>query len=242
MRGDRKRWTRRIALDGAYNVRDLGGYAAAAGRHVRKGAFFRADALDRLTDEDVACLSRLGLRTVVDFRTEREIEEAPDRTPGGGAAMLRIPIGMGNIFDLQDLRSFVGEDMMLRLNVALVREAQPQYRAFFTRLSEDDAVPLLFHCSAGKDRTGFAAAMLLSALGVSRRTIYRDYLASAQGAERKYGSLAAKEPHLIPLLGVRRAYLAAAFAEIDAHEGDVETYLHRRLGVDIDALRARYTE
>lgn len=130
---------------------------------------------------------------------------------------------------------------MESVNRRLVKEAGGIYREFFSLLARCENLPLLFHCTAGKDRTGFAAAMFLSALGVSRDDIFRDYLLSSAGALEKFSALVKTAPQFTSVVTVRREYLEAAFGEIDANFGSVEKYLTKELGVDLDRIRAIFT-
>lgn len=149
---------------------------------------------------------------------------------------------MGNVFDISKIDLETGPSMMEDLNRAMVNEAKPQYTEFFKIMSDADNLPVVFHCTAGKDRTGFGAALFLASLGVDRETIYRDYLLSVKHVERKYRHVMESEPRMAPLLTVRRSYLKAAFDEIDKRYGGVDRYLTEQLGVDLERMRAIYTE
>ena len=116
---------------------------------------------------------------------------------------------------------------------------QDVYKEFFSILSEKENAPLLFHCSAGKDRTGIAAALLLSALGVDRETVTEDYMLSAEHITKKYEFITREHPELKPLTTVRKEYLETAFRVIDEEFGGIERYLIDNLEVDLDKL---YTE
>jgi protein-tyrosine phosphatase len=132
--------------------------------------------------------------------------------------------------------------MMEELYRVLVDEARPAYRQLFRLLTEIRNSPLLLHCSAGKDRTGLAAALILFALGTDRGTIYEDYCLSGACLKDKYAADFAATPHLEPLMTVHRSYLDAAFERIDGNYGGPENYLRRELGADIEGLREMYTE
>ncbi|WP_067673707.1 tyrosine-protein phosphatase [Nocardia miyunensis] len=181
-----------IELQGAVNVRDLGGFVTAEGRTLAAGRLFRADALHKLTDGDVDVLAGLGLRTVIDFRSQREITGAgPDRLPPG-VERFELPIAGGNIgatlgavaVDAADAKPDLGggraAEIMRSINRQFVTE--PDYRAAFSRtlhlIADPNRDPLMFHCSAGKDRTGWMAAIVLTALGVPRDEVMADYLAT----------------------------------------------------------------
>ena len=245
---------RRLPVYGAANLRDLGGYATRDGRALRWGVLYRSDALNDLDDEDVAYLGRLKLSRVVDFRSDAERERDPDRLPDGVTAELAPIAGSGlDPAELQDrlMSGDVTADQaaawLVDGNRAFVGEFRDVYARFLHELADPANLPMLFHCTAGKDRTGYAAALVMLALDVPRETAMRDYLLTNQFMERKTRSLLrliqiaslfrADPDQLMPLFEARESYLGAAFAAIDeAHGTDV--YLRDALGVD-DALRER---
>jgi protein-tyrosine phosphatase len=246
---------RRLPVAGAANLRDLGGYATRDGRALRWGLLYRSDALADLSDQDVAYLERLHLRRVVDFRSAAERERDPDRLPDGLPVVSR-PIG-GQGLDprqLQD-RMLAGElsgeqaaAFLVDGNRAFVSEFREVYARFLRDLADPANLPTLFHCTAGKDRTGFAAALVLLALDVPRETAMRDYLLTNSLTQEKTRhtlqvirlvSLFRADPNdLQPLFEARETYLGAAFAAIDETQGGAVAYLRDSLGVD-DALRAQ---
>lgn len=233
--------SRLLRLEGAYNVRDMGGYSLGKGRRFVRGKIFRAGDLDALTENDLAELANMGLRTVVDFRADRERERCPDKLPHSVRNAYAVPIQPGALSSLQNLPPDADPVSMMRaLYRALVREAREEYREFFRILSGDASAPLLFHCSAGKDRTGLGAALLLTALGAERDLVYHDYLLSAEYLKEKYGSFLA-DPAQADLFTVRPEYLEAAFEAMDEEYGGVDGFLDR-LDVDRDRLAALYTE
>lgn len=231
-----------LPLEGVTNFRDAGGYAAADGKTVKWDVLYRSGDLTELTDNDLEFLCRRGLKTVVDFRTASEIKDAPDRLPASVTQVFNLTVDSESVFALSEANYQTGPKLMQKLNVVLVNQAQAQYRRFFEIMSQPQNTPALCHCSAGKDRTGFAVALFLAALGVSYEDIYADYLLSAPLAEAKYAWLLDKYPELQPVITVKREYLGAAFNEIDAVYGGAENYLTRELNVNINLLRKFYTE
>jgi protein-tyrosine phosphatase len=236
-----------------YNIRDLGGYPAAGGRSVRWNLLYRAGDLNNPSQGDSVLIEERRLAVIVDFRSEAEIRKTPDMVAAGRKA--KLPIDAGNILALcrgrirkpqvrrrEDGGDDSGEFIMEELYRRLAEEARPQYREFFAILAEKENAPVLFHCSAGKDRTGLAAALILSALGVDRELIYHDYLLSAECLAGKYRDLIEAEPGIEPFMSVRRSYLEAAFACIDERCGGIERYLKTELGADSALLRDLYTE
>lgn len=233
---------RLLPLEGAYNVRDMGGYALGGGRRFIWGKVFRSGDLDALTPDDLAILAARGLRTVVDFRDDAERLNAPDKLPPTVKDVYALPIQPGALSALRSLPADADQVVMMQvLYRALVREATDEYREFFRVLAHDASAPVLFHCSAGKDRTGLGAALLLVALGADREVIYHDYLLSAEYLKEKYRPYL-EDPAQANLFTVRREYLEAAFAEMDEHYGGAENYIVRELGADPDRLREIFAE
>jgi protein-tyrosine phosphatase len=183
------------------------------------------------------------IRTVVDFRDAAERQKAPDGELGTVEKTYSLPIEAGDVMGLARVEtSAAGEDLMHRLYRALVDQFRPQYRRFFSILAEAENGPILFHCSAGKDRTGVASALLLHALGVDRETVIDDYLLSGEYIKGKYRDWLAGAPHLEPLMTVRPGYIAAALDEIETRFGGMDRYLREELGVRPEQLRSLYTE
>ncbi len=223
-----------LALSGASNVRDLGGWPAA-GRQVRRGRVFRGASLGRLTETDCAMLRGLGLRVVCDFRGTAERTESPCALAGVEVRALSIEPSVGaSLQDILATREATGEDtdtLMRAAYVAYATEWSHRYRALFDAILETDG-PVLFHCTAGKDRTGFGAALLLTALGVHWDLVVHDYLAS-NALWRADGAMAAGiPPHVAAgLLTVRVELLQAAFAAIAETFGGFDRYAAAQLGL-----------
>ena len=237
-----------LALEGASNVRDLGGWPVAGGR-VRRGLVFRAAALSDLTPADGARLAALGLRSVCDLRGPREAAAAPSRLEGiPGVTRYPLPIEPtvgASLRDILATRAATGADtfaLMHEAYVAYARDWAHRYRTLFALLGAEAAGPLLFHCSAGKDRTGFGAALILTVLGAARATVMADYLATNRlwrGDAMIAEGLPAEAAE--PLLRVAPALLDAAFAAIDTLAGDFDSYAGEYLGLT-PALRERLRE
>ena len=234
--------TRELPVEGAYNVRDLGGYTGAGGRTVKWRTVIRSGDLNSLTDADLAYMASIPIVSYIDFRDSNEIKSAADRRPATLKHDFFIPIEAGSVVELKDVRSGNTGDLLVWGNRMFVRDFQPEFARFFSILSDPANTPLLFHCSAGKDRTGFAAAILLSALGVDRETIIEDYMLSAELLRDKYAADVAKYPELGPLMTVERRYIEGAFEVIDSEYGGAENYLTEYLGVDPALLRSLYLE
>lgn len=237
------------------NLRDLGGYRTVDGRWVRMGLIYRSDQLDRLDDRDFAALSALGLGAIADLRTATERKREPDRVPAG-VEHLVLDVAADSEGSLGgDMRQAMamiqggrGVEMLTAANRDFVAlsSARSAYRILLTRMASAGGRGLLYHCTAGKDRTGWASAVLLSLLGVPRETVMADYLASnAYLAGKNRATLAAlaksstplDPAKLEPVLTVRAAFIEAAFAEVDKRYGSMEAYIRDGLGID-DAMVA----
>ncbi len=233
---------RTLPIQGAYNVRDLGGYKTDAGKTVKWGKVIRSGDLDKLTDADLAYFEQIQIRTYIDFRDSAEISSAPDKIPSSLLYSYNLSVSAGSMIDLFNFSSDNTGKIMEEVNKFFVTEAQTSFKDFFHILMNEENAPLLFHCSAGKDRTGYAAAMFLSALGVERQTIVQDYLLSAECLKDKYAPIIHIYPQLEPLMTVKKEYIEAAFDTIDTEYGGVETYLTNNLEVDLEKMKTIYTE
>ncbi|MFC5719437.1 tyrosine-protein phosphatase [Streptomyces gamaensis] len=234
---------RSLHLEGAPNFRDAGGYRTADGHWVRMGVLYRSSELAQLTDADLAKLDRLGIRADYDLRAPGERAKAPDRVPRGaryvvadvaGGDVTEVPTSPEQAIELMTAgnRDYVTKDSARTVYSSLLRAAADP---------ADEA--LLYHCTAGKDRTGWASAALLTALGVDRETVTRDYLASnTYRAAQNKAILDQLPPHdaavLEPVLTARLDYLDASFDEVGKRYGTFDTYLRQGLGLDDRALAA----
>ena len=170
----------KIELDGTHNTRDLGGYETQDGRVIKEGFLFRSDGLGKLTPEDCKKLSNLGIKRIVDFRSEVEKNKQPNIIPTG-MEYIEMPIeadkNMNNeIYDI--LSGRVDKDMREFL-IEANKDFVLQYKEVFSEFLKDlikSGLPTLFHCTAGKDRTGFATFLIYTILGIERDTILVDYL------------------------------------------------------------------
>ncbi len=236
---------RSLDFRNAPNLRDLGGIPAANDRTTRHGLVFRSDDLSKLDDGEVERLAALHLRTVVDFRSRQEVLYSPDILPATVAETRALPIDAGRLIDnfyggTINRRKVFG--IMVSVYRQLAREFTSAYAQFFAALADAGKTPLLFHCTAGKDRTGFAAALFLSSLGVERQAVIDDYLYSAKCLRKKYRLGVNYDDVYEPLYTVFPEFIAAAFEVVDAEPGGVMGYLENRLGVDIGYMRETFTE
>ena len=223
-------------LQGASNFRDLGGYRSADGRRVRRGQIFRSDHLAGLTSEDLARLASLGIGHSLDFRGAAECAATPYDIPGVQRVALTIEPTV-----IARMQALVAQGVVptAEETVELMRET---YRDFVNRNADtygrfmkhllEQPTPQVFHCTAGKDRTGFAAALVLSALGVDRATIEHDYLLTNQLYKRDARLEGQGHPHVMKVLWqVQPEFLHAAFEAVDAQHGGMTDYLHGAIGL-----------
>jgi protein-tyrosine phosphatase len=251
---------RHVVLDGAQNFRDLGGYATDDGRHVRWGLLYRSDNLAHLTDADLEKVQQLGIKLVCDFRSTEEKAEEPDRLPATNPpAVAELPIfdesfspaafrerlTSGDLGDL-DLRQTLTD-----ANRLFASQFAGQYAAMLERVTRPESLPAVVHCTAGKDRAGFASAVILRTLGVPEETVLEDFLLTNHYTGRKIErtlwtirviSLFRVDPEQVrPVLGVERGYLEAAFDEIAKRHGSFDAYRRDALGFD-DAETAAFRQ
>ncbi|WP_455638225.1 tyrosine-protein phosphatase [Parabacteroides sp.] len=240
-----------------YNFRDLGGIKNKDGKYVRWGRLFRTDEMYKLTPEDLSYLASTGLKTIVDFRTDTEKEggfggmmpASYDKRPSTVQDSIDLKINAGNIFSDEILNSIrngaTAEELkpvMVNsyIEMVTVDDYVAKYKEFFKLLQDESYLPLSFHCSAGKDRTGVAAMLILSALDVDKATIMKDYMLSAELVKDKYKAYVGMIPAIAPLVTVKEEYLNAAYDEIDKKYGSMTKFLTETLGVDIQKMKELY--
>ncbi|KJY33452.1 tyrosine-protein phosphatase [Streptomyces sp. NRRL S-495] len=235
---------RSLHLASAPNFRDAGGYRTADGRWVRTGVVYRSGDLSRLTDQDLAKLRRLGIRTVFDLRTPGEQKTAPDRVPAGATVVNANVLGVADTgaFNVTSPQAAVQAMVDAERTMVSADSARTAYHSVLNALVERNDENVLFHCTAGKDRTGWASAALLTALGVPRETVEADYLASNTYRAAEIAATLAQLPPAYqaiykPLLDVRSEYLAAGFDEVQRKFGSFDAYLKSGLGLDRRDLR-----
>ena len=253
-----------VRLGGAANFRDLGGYETVDGKRTKRGQFYRSGDLADLSGTDLAVLASLGLKTVIDFRPEPDQNARPDRLPQDNAsALCWVPVSF-NPMDPARLKSVIlrGKiqdgvfgDLLKEANRAYVTDFRAEFRRFMSIASNPNNLPILFHCTEGKDRTGFAAAILLLCVGVPIETVLADYLLTNQRTmtARRWTALRVfigtffrvTPGQMRPLLEARSEYLEAAFDTMKDQYGSIERYLGEGLGVNDqtrESLRAVFVE
>ncbi|MBH5367339.1 tyrosine-protein phosphatase [Bradyrhizobium glycinis] len=240
---------RHLALQGASNFRDLGGYPTIDGRTTRWRHIFRSNHLGQLTAADIEVVRALGVRSAFDFRGLEEraagicvVDEITVHSlpiEPTVVAALRAELAKGT------LTAAVALELMRESYRNYVRHNTHSFRALFGHLLEDHA-PLVIHCTAGKDRTGFASALILHALGVPDEVIAEDYLLTNRHYKHDPSNASDLPADVLDAIGsVEASYLAAAFEAVDSEYGDLEAYLRDGLKLgraERDALKARYLQ
>jgi protein-tyrosine phosphatase len=239
-----------------FNFRDLGGVRSGDGREVRRGTLYRSASLSELAREHIAAVRTLNIRSVIDLRynSEREIHPTPwqelgcsaywcrDYEPAGGRG------GLNDLLESESLTTAAARDLMLRVYPELTYSNVDSLKRLFRTILTDEG-PFLVHCTSGKDRTGIAAALVLSALDVSRDAILADYLATnrfdilASPAFRRDEPFAAERIEIIrPIFSVDSEYLDCMFDGIVARDGSLGGFFRKTLDLsasDLDVCRER---
>lgn len=248
---------RQVVLEGQSNFRDIGGYKTEDGRSIKWGKVYRSGELHTLSDTDVAKLDALGIRTVVNFMTEAEIESrGHDRLPDG-VREVPLPMEAGNLGDLaavvNEARgtgdfSKVPVELNPEIHRILIDEGREYYATLLRELADPSNRPMIYHCSHGVHRTGTATAILLSALGVPWETVREDYLLSntyrKNEVDRRVGELrelAADtflvEPEQVDMANIKAfyileaGYIDASLDEAVKRYGSMDEYIRKGLGV-----------
>ncbi|WP_338695880.1 tyrosine-protein phosphatase [Streptomyces sp. Q6] len=255
------------------NLRDLGGTPLADGGRVRPGLAFRSGQLDLLDPTADPAVAALGLRTIIDFRTDAERAAHPDRTPDGvrhlvadvladqlaragvapAAAQLKEvladPVAAERVLGGGRAEALFADTYRALVSTASARAA---YRTLLLELAAPDAGPLLFHCTAGKDRTGWGATVILSLLGADDATVEAEYLSVNAAVRAAFAPLVegftaqGGDPETaLSVIGVTPGYLRAAQDEVAVRYGSVERYVREGLGVPDEAvavIRERLTD
>ena len=245
---------RRIPFRGAVNFRDLGGYRSRDGRRIRHGLVYRSDSLCQLDAEDHELLRSLGLRTICDFRVGGEKRLRPDRLPDGHGIDVRdlglLPRGSKEMWQALNDRSIDGQGMVEEMHKhyrLFVLEHSDRFREMFDLMLTDGALPMLLHCASGKDRTGFAVSLVLSALDVDWETIAADYVVSDRYRRdlAQVGGEAMQSEAVRMLLKANPEYLEASYRAIDENWDGLPRYFEDALGlgpVRLLELRERLLE
>ena len=262
MNADTVNYTRVISLDGGVNFRDLGGYKNKHGQQVRWRKLFRSGHLAELSDADIDALADMSITEVHDFRRKEEQERTPSRSLQASTTNdYEMFIGsMSKFWDhLQSgqLNANTAHDLVVGSYERCHKEVAPAYRRMFKSLIANGHNASLFHCAAGKDRTGIAAALILGALDVDQQIIVDDYLLtlehfdSAKLLKIVEGHLRqAKVEHwerewLIPYVSVREDNIRGFLSGIKKDYGEIQDYLRGELKLEqneLDEFQSIYLE
>ncbi len=240
-------------LSSIRNFRDAGGLATASGKTIRTGLLYRSGDLSDATPEDLQTLSTLGIRTIVDLRSVFEAEHHPDRLPGSSPRTFHFPIQVSfhdNKNPIQEMFSHLfGRARRLDYHAVMVdsyREYVSRFQSTFAKifhLALDPAnLPLLVHCTAGKDRTGFAISLVQRALGLAHEPALENYLLSNRAAEALKETMRSRYTmasrfgfsfeKLTPLMEARSDYYEAAYDQIETMYTTLDGYLEDGLGIN----------
>ena len=234
-------------LPSTLNFRDLGGYRSADGRTVKWRTLYRTGTTHALTESDLAELKRDGIRFAYDFRSTAERAEFPSRLKDidgmryGFHDHQHLSGDIKRMLQAPESRAEHARALMIDMYRQIPYQMKEGYTALFSHIVNGD-LPLVFGCTAGKDRAGIGAALVLSALGIPRQQIFEDYLLSQQFSEQTYqlvvatskGTTFGKAAREVwqPLLDAEVAYLHAMFERLEHAEGSVEGYFKWQLGLD----------
>ena len=241
---------RKILLDGTSNTRELGGYKTEDGRSLKWGVLYRSDKLSELTDADQEYLLELGIKRVIDFRSSEEKQNEPDQLPST-LKYIEMPIEADGAIRPKveailkgDLNEDVGA-ILVETNKEFISDFSGVYKGFIESLIENQE-PTLFHCTAGKDRAGFAAALVLLAVGVPEKIVIEDYMKTNKYTEETIQdyinkinlySLGSVDAEILrPLLGVEERFIRAALDEIKQKYGSVENFIRDELKIRDESI------
>ena len=241
---------RHIDIQGAHNLRDLGGYHTNDGGIIKWRKIFRAGLLGKIKETEIDKMQALKLESICDFRTLAEQEATPDRWYNlEQLNRFSFPIGEGRVDKLGWIKSRspgAGKDHYLnKANRSYVLKHTDRFKAFFRILLDDRNYPILYHCTAGKDRTGFASFLLLNALGVDHETIQADYLLTnkylesfAEKASEKISKkLDVDQQHIKSIFLAKVDYLDGALDIIAQNYGTLDMYLKDALKIGAPEIK-----
>lgn len=240
---------RRLIFEGGINFRDIGGIKTNDGRTVQWGRIFRCGDMGRLTENDLALVDYLGIDHVIDFRNEQEIERSPDRYPANDRVTRHhVQIGqrqndesenMSAIYKLLQDPNTTRElaDSIFNLFYMDMPNNLSDFQPYFDVVKSNES-NLLFHCTAGKDRTGMGSALLLYALGVPKEIIVEEYYLSnryTKGIMQGNPEMKSLNPEAVAIFeGVQPHYIKTAFAVIEKKYGSIDKALEQEFGLDAE--------
>ena len=237
------------------NFRDFGGYTTKEGKKIKKGIFFRSGSYRDITKEDLEYIQSLNIQNVHDFREGHEIDpREPHQKFAKHVHMISASEHLGGFEEEENMPHSELTSESMKEFYALLPFDNPAYKEVFRVLQEDNAVPYLHNCTAGKDRTGIATALIQLVLGLDWETVMLDYMKSMNAFDQIYqnevrrlkpGREEASLLYKMPGLVIMPTFLESAFDAIYKRYGTIEAYLDAEFGLDedkINALRLKYTE
>ncbi|MBU2511867.1 tyrosine-protein phosphatase [bacterium] len=243
---------KRILLEGAVNFRDMGGYRNIKQEVIKWGTLFRADSLHRLSDDDLKILSSLNLKTVIDFRSEKEVKKSPDRLPEDPSIKyVHLPIKSGE-FDFSTAMQLLANqdsqwptgDFMVKNYESYLNQFSIIWKQVFVLLADSNNYPLVFHCTAGKDRTGACAALIMLLLKIPVEEIILDhqlsnkYIASiVESLKLSFKDLGEQYNKLDPFLTAPLNAINRFLKLLEVKYGTVESFLIKKVGLNPDLLK-----
>ena len=241
---------RKLIINDLANFRDLGGIKTTDGKHVVWGRFYRSDALNELLTTEFPYVEGLGLRKVFDLRSASEIAKAKDNLPNN-MIYEHFPIfsnknsglidGLDNGLKKGNLTKAAAEDLLLKMYQSFAKDDAKKFKVLLHQIMIQDNYPNVFHCTAGKDRTGYTAAMILAILKVDRQTILDEYemtnfytkdlIAMYAANVEKLGYGKQISPEVVEvIMSVNKKYLETSFEIIDKKYGGIDAYIKNQLG------------
>jgi len=235
---------RHIKMDGTVNFRDLGGIKTTNGKKIKWGKIFRSDKLSKLTQNDFETLAKLKIHADIDFRTHAEVKKEPDTIPSS-IQYHNLSIGRDTMINNSILKNMATmssdslEKIMLNIYIEFPIVWSEKYKKFFELISNENNLPCVYHCTAGKDRTGIATALVLYVLGVDFETIKHEYELSNYyrfNEDRKaalfFSNKGVRFDMTQTMMKVKGRYLDAIFNAIILKYGSIDSYLNHQLGID----------
>jgi protein-tyrosine phosphatase len=234
---------RHIGFRGAFNFRDLGGYRGHGGKSVKWRTLFRADALHRLDEVELDELAGLGMRSVLDLRTATEVDHGRIEADHLGILHLHFPV-LGQAWEPKDLDPDADAgDVLGSLYIEMLTVGAPALANSLRTIASVESLPAVFHCAAGKDRTGVLAAMVLSLVGVDEQTIVGDYALTGIAMDSLVERLKKDSPESLTAMNDQpSAYLATPpeamvmfLAHVNATYGSITGYVNH-IGIESDVI------
>ena len=247
-----------IKFEGAYNFRDFGGYKTQNGTKIKQGLLFRSEALARLTNNDLKVFESLGIKVICDLRTHDEVRKEPDRIPNNsGVKSIHIPMKskrqnelglIPRIFALVSGKArMINFDAVLReIYQEFVTDFADEFSTILKLITDSNNLPILIHCKGGKDRTGFACAIIQLLLDAPIELVEQDYLLTNNCFEgikdefmnrfRYLSIFGVTKEKLLPFFEARKGYLEVALEQIKEDYGTIKDYICNGLGLSDEEI------